>query len=257
MVFEGRLQQIDLDLRELAAQMATGEIDEQAGSRLRRAYLAERETVAAGIAATSIEPSVRSPRRMILGGTILVLALAVSVGVAGTLVQERDDGPLLGVTSDNFDLDTVTNEQMEAVIGAYEQDPAVADQIPNMRFRLAERYFAEGAFDQAFDHYDEIIRSTRAGADIIGVSLTRVAWMVWLQQEEPTLALELIDRSLDLLPANPEALYVKGQLLWCGAGDAAAAIPLFEEVIDSGSLPPEVMEQIQSDLAAASAGESC
>lgn len=254
---EARLEQVDRDLEELSTQMATGEIDETTGARLRNTYAAERKTLLGEMTVLPAGGPTRSPRRMVVGGAVLVVALAVSVGLAGSFVQERDDGPLVGVTNDDFDLDTVTNEQMEAVIAAYADDPAVAEQLPRMRFRLGERYFSEGDFEKAFRHYDAVIRSEVAAADVVAVSLTRVAWMVWLQQQDPTLALDLIERSLVLAPGHPETLYVKGQLLWCGAGDAAGAIPLFEAVMASDSLPDDVFAQVEADLLAARAGEPC
>jgi tetratricopeptide (TPR) repeat protein len=254
-----RLRVVERDLEELSSQLSIGEIDEADGDRLRATYASERSelllSLAAADAATAPTPA-RSRGRMLVGGGMLVVAIAVSIGLAGQFVQARSDGPATGLVDSEFDLDAVTNEQMEAVIAAYADDPSVQEQIPRMRLRLAERYFAEGDYEKAFDQYDVIIRSDPA-PDIAAVSLTRVAWMVWLQTGDPAIPLELIDRSLSLVSPNPEAGYVKAQLLWCGQGEAAAGAELMRQVLDGGGLPEEVIDQIEADLAAATAGEEC
>jgi hypothetical protein len=84
-----------------------------------------------------------------------------------------------------------------------------------------------------------------------------VGWIVWVLNGETDLALETLDRSLDIEPADPEALYVKGQILWCGAGDPVTAATLFEQVLDTSGLPDEVVAQVEVDLELTSAGESC
>ncbi len=250
-----RLSQIARDLVELDVQMAQGEIDQIDGDRLRAAYLAERDLVTVALAEVAPTP-VRSPRRMAWGAGILVVAVAVAIGIAGQFTQTRQDGPVMGLANQEFDLEDVSNEQMEAVIAAYADDPAVADLLPRMRFRLAERYFAEGDYSAAFGHYDQVIRAN-ADPDITSVSLARVAWMVWQQERDPDLPLGLLDQSLGLDPTNPETLYVKAQVLWCGADRPAEAETIISDLIDDASLPTEVIEQMKADLAAITAGESC
>lgn len=252
---EERLSQIARDLAELDVQMAQGEIDEVDGERLRATYLSELELVTASSAQAGPSPT-RSSGRMAWGAGILVVGVAVAIGVAAQLTQARQDGPALGLANQEFDLENVSNEQMEAVIAAYSDDPAVADLLPRMRFRLAERYFVEGDYSAAFEHYDQVIRAN-SDPDITSVSLARVAWMVWQQEGEPDLPLGLIDQSLALDPTNPETLYVKAQVLWCGADRPAEAETIISDLIEEASLPSEVIEQMKADLAAIAAGESC
>lgn len=255
---EERIRQVDRDLDELGAQMAAGEIGESDGIRLRETYTAERRRLEGDLADTesvSLEPA-RSGRRLLAGGILVVLAIAISIGVAGQFVQDRDDGVTLGLADQDFDLDNVTNEQMAAVIEAYADDPSVAEQLPLMRFRLAERYFADGDFQRAFEQYDSVIRGDPA-PDIAAVSLTRVAWMVWLQQQDPELPLQLVERALTLLPGHAETLYVKAQVIWCGQGDNAAAAELLRQVQRSEGLPAEVLSQVDDDLAAIDSGAQC
>ncbi len=253
-----QIRQVDRDLDELGIQMATGEIRENDGARLRQTYLEERRRLELEIATSPEAPEkpARSGRRLIAGGVFVVVSIAVAIGAAGQFVQDRQDGPTLGLADQDFNLDNVTNEQMAAVIDAYADDPAVADQLPRMRFRLAERYFVDGDFQKAFEQYDAVIRSD-PDPDIAAVSLTRVAWMVWLQQQDPGLPLELVDQALALLPDHPETLYVKAQIIWCGMDDPATAADLLRQVAASDGLPPEVQTQVGDDLAAIESGTPC
>jgi hypothetical protein len=53
------------------------------------------------------------------------------------------------------------------------------------------------------------------------------------------------------------ALYFKGRVQWCGAGDAEAAISLFEEVLENPALPEESRSEIEADLDLAHSGAAC
>lgn len=260
--------QAERDLAELSDQVEAGEIDEETAARLRRSYARERDDAARKLAAagpdadpqadTPDRPTVTRPRgRMLAGAAILVVALAVAVGMAGRLAGDRSDAtPDTTAAGTAFDPSAFSNETLEAVIAGAEDDPAVADQLPFMRFRLAERYFEAGDFQKAFPHYEKIIEGDPP-PDLAAAALTRVAWIVWLGNGEVDLAMGLLDRALEIVPGQTDALYVKGQLLWCGMGDAASAVPLFERVAADEGLDDQVASQVASDLAAARAGEPC
>lgn len=266
---EAQAEQVRRDLDELAEQVAAGEIDEDTATGLASTYrreLAELETAIAGRDGDTGEgepeegePGARSPRRLLMGAALLVGALAVTVGVVGSFAQQRDDGPLEGVAAGQMDLDSVSNETMEAVIASYrdDPDPVVAEQLPRMELALAERYFAEQAYDRAFEHYGQIIENPRSSPDVAARSLARVGWIVWVLNGETQLALSTIDRSLELVPSDPETLYAKGQIVWCGAGEPASAADLFEQVLATDRLPDEVVAQVEDDLELARAGEPC
>ena len=125
-----------------------------------------------------------------------------------------------------------------------------------MEFRLAERYFEDQDYLKAFDHYQTII-SNNPPADLFVQSMTRVGWLVWLLNGETDLALQTLDRALDADPANPLPLYVKGQVLWCGAGETAQALDLFRQVLTTEGLDAGVVAQVQDDIAVAEAGGTC
>lgn len=264
-----QMQQVRRDLDELAAQVEAGEIDAATADRLADTYRAELDDLEAQEEAASRTGGpdgeglpatiTRSGRRMLVGAGILVGALALTVGVVGSFAQQREEGPLEGVAAVGGDLSQVSNETMEAVIASFrdEADPAIAAQIPRMELALAERYFEARTYDKAFDHYGAVIENPDSPPDVVSTSLTRVGWLVWLLNGEVDLAISTVDRALEVNPDNTEAVYVKGQLLWCGRGDAVDATALFEQVLATPGLPDDVVEQVGVDLERAAAGEAC
>lgn len=241
------------DLDELEEQVAAGEIDLMTAEDLRRRYERDLEDAqqSPGDATTS-----RSTPRSLVGAGLLVLGLGVAIAVVGSTAEPTTDGNLQGAASGEFDPESYSDETLEAVIAASADDPAVADQLPRMRFALAERYFEENRFQEAFQHYQAILEG-EPPADLFAATMTRLAWITFVGNGEVDLALGLVDRAIDAAPASTESIYVKGQILWCGAGDAAAAVPLFELVLSSDALSPEVRSQVAADLDRASAGEDC
>ena len=253
-------EQARRDLDELDAQLASGEIDEETGRRLRSTYLEDLADAEAGLASLGDDepeqPS-RSRPRLLIGAAILAIGLAAAVGLVGSFVQERDDGVLQGVAnSGDVDLDAISNETMEAVISQAASDPALADQVQPMRFALAERYFKAQEYSDAFFHYEQIIESDPPPA-LASAALTRVAWIVWVGNDLTDLALQTIDQAIDADPANVEAVYVKAQIVWCGVGDPDRAVTLLESVLASDRLDSDVRAQVETDLSLASAGTGC
>ncbi len=253
-------EQARRDLDELAAQLSTGEIDEATGRRLRSIYLRDLADAEAGLETLSDvaeEPVGPSRARMLVGAGILVLGLAVAIGLVGSFVQDRDDGVFQGVAgTGDVDLDEISNETMEAVIAQAAADPALADQVQPMRFALAERYFETQEFNAAFLHYQQILESNPPPS-LASAALTRVAWIVWVGNGLTDLALQTVNQAIDADPANSEALYVKAQITWCGIGDTDATVSLLEQILASGDLDSAVRDQVETDLALASNGESC
>jgi tetratricopeptide (TPR) repeat protein len=257
-------EQAQRDLDELAQQVADGEIDDETATRLREAYRAELEAAERALAQMSYgEPATEAPggskRRTLVGAGVLIAAVAITIGVVGSFAQNPSGGPLEGVAaaSGGTDLSKVSNEQMEAVIASYKDDPAVAGQLPLMEFALAERYFTGQDYTKAFGHYNAIIQNPNTPPPTLQAALTRVGWMVWTLNGETDLALSTLDKALEIDASNPETLYVKGQILWCGAGKPDEAVPLFEQVAAIADLPSEVLDQVRTDLQVAKAGGAC
>jgi len=250
-----QIAQIRLDLDELEVQVSTGEIDQDTGERLRATYLAE--LAALSTAEVSTPTPRRSRPRMLVGAVILLAGFATTVAVLGSSVDDANSGALQGIAAGGeFDPSQYSDETMEAVIAANDGDPAVADQLPFMRFALAERYFERGEFQRAFIHYEAILEANPPAA-LFAATMTRIAWITFIGNGEVALSLQVIDRAIEAAPGSTESLYVKGQILWCGAGDAAAASDLFERVLGSDQLDAETRTQVETDLAATAAGEPC
>ena len=247
--------QIRIDLEELDAQVASGEIDSETGERLRATYLAELE--AAETTSDRVLPASRSRVRMAVGALVLAAGFGVTIAVLGATADDTADGTLQGVAADGgFDPAGYSDETMEAVVAANADDPAVAAQIPFMRFALAERYFERGEFQRAFVHYEAIL-DTDPSAELFSSTMTRIAWITFIGNGEVDLSLQVIDRAIEALPGSTEALYVKGQILWCGRGDTDAAADLFEQVLSSSQLDNQTRTEVDADFAAASSGEPC
>ena len=259
-----RASQARRDLEELGAQLETGDIDQGTASQLREKYEAEaqradrkaRELARSG---DTERPSVsRSRSRMILGAGILAVSAVVVFVTFSGFAEQGEDETLQGVAAsgDTFDPEAYSNETLEAVISASADDPAVAGQLPYMRFALAERYFEEQNFQSAFVHYDAILNGDPP-PDLYSSSLTRLAWIVWVGNGEADLAISLLDRALEADPTAEDTVYVKGQVLWCGAGDAEQAAILFESLLSSTELDEETRRLVEADFLAADAGEPC
>lgn len=246
--------QIRLDLEELDAQIASGEIDQGTGSRLRATYLAELEALDQE---TPVATPERSRPRLVFGALILITGFAITIAVLGSTVGNPENGALQGIASgDQFDPAEYSDETMEAVIAANADEPEVAAQLPYMRFALAERYFERGEFQRSFGHYEAILGADPP-PDLFARTMTRIAWITFVGNGEVDLSLQVIDRAIGAAPESTEALYVKGQILWCGADDPAAAAALFERVLTSDELDAEIREQVETDLALAADGEPC
>lgn len=257
------IDQARRDLSDLEEQVESDEITSDQAEVLKEIYRAELEDAQQrlrqlAVSATPPDPAAsrRSGPRMMLGAGIVVAALALAIGLVGNFVQERDDGPLQGLAAGDVDLDSVSNETMEAVIQTYADDPELGDEIALMRFRLAERYFETGDFQSAFPHYQEILQGSPP-PQLGAATLTRVAWIVWVGNEEPELARQLLERALETAPDHTEAAYVMGQVLWCGLDRPSEAVTYFTAVLHSGTLDADIRARVEADLASASRGESC
>jgi len=251
------------DLDELDLQVEAGEIDEETASELRAGYLAELQTATDELSGMPFESEPggddgrTSANRTLIGAGILIGAVALIIGFAASMAQDRTSGPVEGVVSSGeVDLDSISNEQMEAVVESYRGDPAVAAQLPYMEFRLAERYFEDQDYLKAFEHYQTILTNDPP-ADLYVQSMTRVGWLVWALNGETDLALQTLDRAIEAGPGDPLPMYVKGQILWCGQGETAQAVELFRQVLATDGLDPAVVAQVEDDLAIAEAGGAC
>ena len=198
-------------------------------------------------------PPGRSRARLIIGGVLLVLVFAGIVVFAANSLQDRPAVAAGAADLGEEDLSDISNETMEAVIAANEDDP----QIVGMRLALAERYFEAGDYRSAFPHYLEVAEHPSATDPEAITALVRLGWMAFDGNSEVETAARLIDEALAIDPGSQLALYVRARVLWCGSSDTEQAIEAFEGLLAQPDLAPETRSQIESDLDAARAGESC
>jgi tetratricopeptide (TPR) repeat protein len=248
-------RQARLDLEELDQQIAEGEIDTATGEKLRATYLREIELAAE----VNVEVPVpaRSRMRLAIGAAVLLAGFAVTIAVLGGSVEDDPTGLLQGVAAgDSFDPNDYSDETLEAVVATYANDPVVADQLVFMRFALADRYFERNEFQRAFVHYEAIL-GANPPAELFAATMTRIAWITFVGNGEVDLSLEVIDRAIQAAPGSTEALYVKAQILWCGAEDPEAAVEVFDQILGSSALDPATRSQVESDRVLASEGVPC
>ena len=68
---------------------------------------------------------------------------------------------------------------------------------------------------------------------------------------------ELLSKQARIKLRHLDTVYVKGQVLWCGAGEAAQAAQLFASLLESPELDDDTRRLVEADFTAAAAGEVC
>ncbi len=200
------------------------------------------------------QASTRSTRRMLVGGLALAAAFGAIVVAAGFFLQDDRPGPASGVAQlEGQDLENVSNETMEAVITANQDNP----QIDGMRLALAERYFDAGDYRAAFPHYLAVAESETSSQPQQVEALVRLGWMAWDGNQEIEPALGMFDQALAVQPNSSTAMYLKGKVIWCGVGDLEQAGDLFATVVANGDLPSESLALVESELQSVERGEPC
>lgn len=232
------------DLLALEEQLESGEITPEDAAPLQRRYEAEAADAFDALDRLDEEPEAgRSPRRVAIGVTGFVIVASIVTFAVVAAVEPRPEGGFVtggvasDVVSDNgaIDLSTITNEQMEEVIA---QNP---DVLP-MRLALARRYVEDGDFSAALDHYLYVLEREESPE-----ALMYLGWMTYASGEADT-GVALLERSLELDPGHPLAQWFLANALLYGIGDAEAAIPLLEAVIDSGLAPADVTRTAEQML---------
>jgi cytochrome c-type biogenesis protein CcmH/NrfG len=244
---EERREQVLDDLRELETQVAAGEIDEAAASRLRRRYESAAVDVMNSIDSLSpAEPAGRSRRRMLLGAGTFVVVAAIVTFTLISAVEPRPEGGFTasGVAAEVIedspvDLSTITNDEMEAVVAA---NPEVI----SMRLALARRYVDSGDFSSALPHYMFVL-DREANPE----ALTYVGWMTYLSGDATTGA-ALLRRSLEVLPDDPLTEWFLANTLLNGTGETTEAVLLLEGLLQHEDLPQEFETEAQRMLDEAS-----
>jgi tetratricopeptide (TPR) repeat protein len=232
------------DLDELAEQVADGELDEATAESLRAGYEAELATVeqlAAGdTPAAPVEG--RSPKRALVGASVLVGSLTVIILLAAQVFRS-DDAPSSPAPTVAAALDG-SIEEMEAVVAAHPESVG-------MRLALADRYFEQGEYGSAIDHYLQVTGGELT-PDEESRTLGRIGWMAYSTGQVGS-AVEFVNNSLEVNPDYHEGKLFLGMISLYGLEDAAAAIPLFEEVLGLPGLGEQIKAEVEAALAEARA----
>ena len=177
-----RHQQVVQDIEAVRDQQEAGDLDRVTAERLLARYESELQTLQE-TDSTDSHPMIG--KRRWVGALILIGVFTAVAVLAYGAIRPREGGFVTGdigtgnVGTGNVgtdvDLDTVTNDQMEAVIASNPDVPQVAA----MRLALADRYFDEGAFSDGLPHYlaaleGELDSVRRARA------LARIGWMTFV-----------------------------------------------------------------------------
>ena len=238
-----QLDQIELDLAEVEEQQAAGELDEEIAGRLRATYHAEAARLRSSMAEPEPPTSGRSRSRMVAGAVVLGLGVMVIVVAAVVSLGDRTPGGNAtgGIATDvltggGVDLDSVSNEQMEAVIA---DNP---DIVP-MRLALARRYFQAGEFSDALRHYLYIL-------DDLGreepEALANVGWMTWVSGQ-PELASELVQRAISVDPDYPQAYWFLANIE-ASRDDPCAAVDALTRLFGFDDVPDDIRAEAQDLL---------
>ncbi|MGI9642749.1 MAG: tetratricopeptide repeat protein [Acidimicrobiia bacterium] len=236
------------EIADLDVQVSAGDLDADTAATLRARYAAELTALEAATTETGATTSDTAPDtaanpqgrarprisgRMLAGAAVMGAAI-VAIGVFA--VASLDDGTsgVAGVVSDALveggttDLSDISNEEMETVVAA---NPEVI----GMRLALARRYFEEGSFDLALDHYFEVLDREQHPE-----ALANVGWMTYLSQR-PDVALGYLEAALERQPDYlPAQWFISNVFVTLGRGDEA--VPFLVLLANSDDVPVEIKE---------------
>ena len=244
------------EIADIERQVAAGDLDPATAASLRERsttrlaalerqrssrVVAHDEAVEEASDAEAPESSASNPNgrsrvsgRALLGAGIVGIAIVAIAVFAMTSLDDGASAGAEGVVGDvvagqgGVDLSGITNEQMEEVVA---QNPDVI----GMRLALARRYFEEGTFDRALDHYFEVLDREQHPE-----ALANIGWMTYLSQR-PDVAVGYLEAALvrqpDYLPAQWFIANVYVTL-----GREGEAVPFLVGIIGSTDVPAEIRE---------------
>ncbi len=255
-------EQIDLlyqELEDVDAQVVDGDLDEETADEIRSRYKAELAALEASAAASAAAvdddadegPEKASGIRRLNGRALAGIALVtVAMTVIGVFaVQSINNQRITGADGivgdvvrgeDQINLDDISNEEMEQIVAA---NP---DIVP-MRLALARRYFEDGDFDMALEHYFEVLDREQSAE-----ALANVGWMTFLSNR-PDIAVTYVETALDREPGYIAAEWYLGNI-YIALGRNGEATVLLTKIVASDQVPQDVkdtaislLEQIRGD----------
>ena len=252
-------EQIELlyeELEDVDAQVADGDLDEETADEIRSRYRAElaalEASAAASVATVVDEDSEKASGRKRLNGRALtgIALVAIAMTVIGVFaVQSINNERITGADGivgdvvrgeDQINLDDVSNEEMERIVAANPD-------IVAMRLALARRYFEEGDFDKALEHYFEVLNREESPE-----ALANIGWMTFLSNR-PDIAVTYVETALDREPDYIAAEWYLGNI-YIALGRNGEAAVLLTKIVASDQVPQDVkdtatglLEQIRGD----------
>ena len=263
-------EQIDLvedELDDLDRQIEAGDLDAETAKGLRMKYLAELDRLLDEGGDEPVLDRTREPadtravgeqlpmvgdgapsggwRHRLTGRAVAGTAIvAVAIAVIGVFAVNSLTGPSTvgaeGIASDvitgedGIDLASISNEEMEVVVA---ENPNVV----GMRLALARRYFQEGDFENALDHYMVIL-----DAEQHPEALANVGWMTYLSGR-PDVALGYVEAALDRQPNMLTALWFLGNIQ-SALGNYDAAIAALTVIVESDEIPADIKASAEALL---------
>ena len=242
-------EQIDLlheELADIDAQERDGDLDAETASKIRDRYqaeLADLEDSEVPEPETSVDDAdapVSKPARKRLDQRALVGIglVAIALVVIGVFAVRSLNTPSVvgadGIVGDvvrgegQIDLSTISNEEMEVVVA---ENP----DIVAMRLALARRYFEEGEFDKALDHYFEVLDREQHPE-----ALANVGWMTYLSGR-PDIAAGYVEVALERQPDFLAAKWFLGNI-YVSLDRLDEAEAFLIEVLASDDVPDEIKE---------------
>lgn len=238
-----RRAQAVADIEGVAEQVEAGELDEAAAKTLVARYQAELDALENE--AEPVEEQAGWSRRRVVGTLLLVGALVAVSALAYAAIRPRDGGFVTGDVG-GVDLDSVTNDQMEAVIAASE---GVAD-VAAMRVALADRYFDELNYPSALPHYLEALDG-QLDSGRRARALARIGWMTFVSGVADV-AESYLGLALETDPEYDEARFFLGLIMLDGCRPDEA-LRLLEPLLTLESVPDDVRADIERSIGGAQA----
>lgn len=253
---------VQQDIEELAEQIADGEVDEATGERLMAGYEQELAAVQTALAELPSRKPPKAPKaaakdrvttdqgapasgrsmsRVVIGAVLVATAVVVAVFLVArnTTPDDPGGGQTAGPGELTVDPNSVTNEELEAVVAANPD-------IPAMRLALANRYFLADQFPEALDHYLYIAGNNPTPADE-AFALARIGWIAHATGLSES-AEEYINQSLAIDPNQFEATLFRGFITLYGLDQPAEAIPQLEAALELPGLPSGSSSQLEQAL---------
>ncbi len=224
------LDAVARDKREIAEQVAAGELDATTATALGTVLEAEAGTLESALEETGSGASLELPsspqvwsRRRALTGVALLAAGATVVIV--TLVLTADTGGGGGIVdAPPIDLTSVTVERLEEVVAAQ------PDVIP-MRVFLASALMSDGDLSRAAFHFEEVLRRAE--------SAEAAAWLEWIDVLAESPGPEQTARLEDIAAASPTLVSMQvevGKIL-ADQGELFRAAIYFGDVLEQERHP--------------------